>query len=285
LEFVRSGELHLSAVRLLAPHLTRENQGEVLAAARHKSKRAIEEMLADRAPKPDVLAHVRRLPEPVPVSCGARPVELPRAATFGPTVPGDSSHAGTLAVPRPTGEPPLAHPQPLGAGRFEVRFTASRETHAKLEQARSLLRHQIPDGDLSRIFDRALDALLREARRAKFAECDRPREARTSHGPPSRHIPAAIKRAVAKRDGGRCTFVAREGRRCDSRDALEFDHLRAFARSRRHRAEEITLRCRAHNRHAALQDYGAEHRARFRRHDACQRTVPGDNSPERGAHV
>jgi hypothetical protein len=159
-------------------------------------------------------------------------------------------------------------------------------------EARALLRHQIPDGDLAKIFDRALDALVREARRTKFAESERPRTTQTapiaSNGPASRHIPAAIKRVVAERDRGRCTFIARDGRRCGSRESLEFHHVQPFARAQRHRAEEITLRCRAHNRHAAIQDYGADHMAHFRKQDTCHGTRPGDSSPPgsaSGGHV
>jgi len=68
LERIRSGELHLSGLRLLVPQMTEENCGELLDLARHQSKRAIEQRLADRAPKPDALAQVRRLPERVAVS-------------------------------------------------------------------------------------------------------------------------------------------------------------------------------------------------------------------------
>ena len=267
LDAVRSGELHLSAVRLLAPQLTLENHAELIERARHKSKRAIEQMLADRAPKPDVPAQVRRLP----VS----------AAVVGATVPG----ASAPAAPRPTLEPscPQPQPQPLGAGRYKITFTAGAETHAKLGETRALLRHAIPDGDLSKLFDRALEALLRELRRTKFAQRERPSASSAppdSNEPATRHIPAAIKRAVAKRDLGRCTFVTHDGRRCGSREALEFHHVQPFARSRRHCAEEITLRCRAHNRHAAILDYGAEHMARFRRppHGA-DGTRPGASRP------
>ncbi|MEX2207465.1 MAG: hypothetical protein WEF50_14645 [Myxococcota bacterium] len=141
--------------------------------------------------------------------------------------------------------------------------------HALLEESRALLRHQIPDGDLAKLFDRALRALVREARRTKFAECDRPRSPTSaspgSSEPAARQIPAGIRRAVAERDRGRCSFVARDGRRCDSRDALEFHHLVPFARTRRHRVEEITLRCRAHNRYAAILDFGSDHMSQFLR--------------------
>jgi hypothetical protein len=68
LERLRSGELHLSGLRLLLPQLTAENCVELLDLARHQSKRAIEERLADRAPKPDAKAVLRRRPERVAVS-------------------------------------------------------------------------------------------------------------------------------------------------------------------------------------------------------------------------
>ena len=71
---------------------------------------------------------------------------------------------------------------------------------------------------------------------------------------------------MVARDGERCTFVA-HARRCAARDALEFHHVVPFAHSKRHRAHEITLRCRAHNGYAATQDFGAEHMARFQRRD------------------
>lgn len=205
-------------------------------------------MLADRAPKPDARSLVRRLPALAP------PI---RAAT----APGASSPAAP-APSRAAAQQP--RPEPLGGERYKVSFTASAETHAKLDEARALLRHQIPDGDLARLFDRALDALLRETRRTKFAQRS-PGSARPgSSEPATRHIPAAIKRAVAERDRHRCTFVAPDGTACGSREWLEFHHLEPFARSRRHGADAITLRCRAHNRHAALLDYGADHMAPFR---------------------
>src|SRR5882762_8149804 len=43
---VRSGQIHLSGLRVLSAHLTEENHAEVLAQAAGKSKRDIEELLA-----------------------------------------------------------------------------------------------------------------------------------------------------------------------------------------------------------------------------------------------
>ncbi len=274
LERVRSGELHLSGLRLLVPHLTQANHVELLDRARHRSKRAIEEMLADRAPKPDVRAEVRRVVEPSVASAALDLEASPRSPALEPEAPAPDPATGrTTLVPAATSSrPEVARPstEPLGESRYKIQFTAGPEAYAKLCQAQALLCHQIPDGDLAQLFERALDALLRETRRTRFAETSRPRAERTeledSPGPASRHIPAAIRRAVVARDGERCTFVA-HGRRCAARDALEFHHVVPFARSKRHLAQEITLRCRAHNGYAATQDFGAEHMARFQRRD------------------
>lgn len=66
LEMVEEGAITLTAARLLAPHLTPANHVDVLAAARHRSKREIEAMLAALQPKPDAPTIVRRVPVVLP---------------------------------------------------------------------------------------------------------------------------------------------------------------------------------------------------------------------------
>src|SRR6187549_3026953 len=51
---VARGELHLSGILRLKAHLTRENHEQVLGAAKHKTIRQIEELVARLAPQPDV---------------------------------------------------------------------------------------------------------------------------------------------------------------------------------------------------------------------------------------
>jgi hypothetical protein len=284
LERLRSGELHLAGVQLLAAHLTEENCVELLDLARHKSKRAIEELLADRAPKPNAPAIVRRISGD---ATAAREFFVaPRSAVAAasgsdavPPMPAIEAHPSLAATPPvlPSPIPRRRDPEPLGAERYKVQFTAGGKTYEKLREAQALLRHQIPDGDLDQVFDHALTALLREIRRTRFAETDRP-SASGSRGPAtragSRHIPAGIRREVSRRDAERCTYVAPGGHRCNTREALEFHHTDPFARSRRHSAADITLRCRAHNQLAAVRDYGPEQMARFRR-ARTSGTLPG----------
>jgi hypothetical protein len=142
-----------------------------------------------------------------------------------------------------------------------VQFTMRAETHDKLRLARDLLSHQIPDGDLAQIFDRALTVLVETLAKEKFAAAARPRPHLTPAGDrsrsPSRYIPAEIKRAVWLRDGGRCAFVARSGRRCETRRFLEFHHLDPYGTGGETSVDNIALRCRAHNMHEAALVFGA----------------------------
>ena len=169
--------------------------------------------------------------------------------------------------------------KPLGAERYRVQFTADGETHAQLEELRALMRHQVPDGDVGKILARAVAVLLAQVRKRKFAETSRPRAAQPSRSRnelPSRHIPAAIRRAVSQRDGGRCTYVSSGGRRCDSREFLEFDHAEAWTWTHAHAIEGITLRCRSHNQQRARLDFGESHMARFRKRDSNQDALPAN---------
>src|SRR6187200_3174910 len=60
---VARGELHLSGIHRLKAHLTSENHEHVLSAAKHKTIREIEELVARLAPRPDVPSTLRRLPK------------------------------------------------------------------------------------------------------------------------------------------------------------------------------------------------------------------------------
>ena len=116
--------------------------------------------------------------------------------------------------------------EPLGAARYRVQFTASQELHDKLERLQALMRTTHPDGDLGALIDAAVTEKLERLEAKRLGKTKRPRKglAETDTSPTSRHIPAAVRRAVWERDGGQCTFRDAEGRRCPARDRLEFHH-------------------------------------------------------------
>ncbi|MGH2405923.1 MAG: HNH endonuclease, partial [bacterium] len=245
LEMLSDGSVNLSTVCLLAPHLTPENHRELLDAARHKTKRQVEELVARLRPQPPVPDVIRRLPTRASPAPGSLP-------------DGDAQPLLAATPPAAAIAPPPAHRAvitPLAPQRYKVQFTASAELHEKIWQAQALLRHQIPDGDLSKVFDRALTALLQDLARKKLATTERPRASR-GNARGSRHIPAQVKRAVWSRDGGRCAFVADNGRRCTEEAFLELHHVLPHAVGGPATVENIELRCRAHNGYEAERDFG-----------------------------
>ena len=65
-----------------------------------------------------------------------------------------------------------------------------------------------------------------------------------------RAIPAAVKREVWQRDGGRCRYVhPGTGRRCASRYLLQIDHVVSYAMGGGAEPENLRLLCAAHHRY------------------------------------
>jgi hypothetical protein len=292
-DLVADGRIHLTALALLAPKLTEDNHRELLAAAVHKSKRQIERLLAARFPSQDVPPSCRKVPEPAcPAPAAAPSAPAPPSPVSAPPPPAPlATQAPAIQTPAPVlaparpftltpPEPPRPQVTPLSADRYCLKLTVSAAVHDKLFEAQALLRHAIPSGDLDLVLGRALDALLRDLRRGKFAETPSPRAAGTAPRPGSRHIPNEVKRQVAARDGHQCTFVDASGRRCEERGMLEFHHIEPFARGGASDAASITLRCRGHNLHAAAHDFG-ELFMRRQVEDAGRARASGTGSPGR----
>jgi hypothetical protein len=220
LERLADGSLNLGTLRLLAPHLEQDNHQALLDGARGRSRRYVEAMVAALAPMPEV------------------PPSIQKQLVLAP-----------VGAPRPT-------VAPIAAERYRVQFTVGQATNDKLRQAQDLLRREVPDGDPGAIFDRALSLLLEDVARTKMAETTNPRPARPAD-PQSRHVPAHVKRAVWLRDSGRCAFVADGGQRCEARAYLEFHHVDPFGHGGETTADNLSLRCSAHNAHEAERVFGS----------------------------
>jgi len=278
LHAVRSGRVHLAGLRVLAPHLTIENHGNVLAEAASKSKREIEELVARLSPQPPVATVVRKLsgrPE--------APPEAPLALPFGaaPTMsPAEPPAPATVPPPSPVRAERRDAIAPLAEDSYKFQFTGTRACRDKLRQVQDLLRHRIPDGDVGTIFEKSLDLMIAHLKKERFAQGRKARQVPNKESSPSssRRVPAAIQRAVFERDGGRCTFTDDRGHRCPETGGLEFDHLDGYARTRIHRMDRIRLLCRAHNQHAAEEMYGREFMKRARAKRASLPSLPGMNS-------
>jgi 5-methylcytosine-specific restriction endonuclease McrA len=266
LERLDAGDITLTTIGLLAPHLTPGNHQRLVEAARHKSKREVEQLVAARYPQPVVVSAIRKLPRPARQERGdatgvaSAALPLSAAATIAPVVSTVSPVAAMTMSPS-AGESPRVAPatkpsivKPLDAERYRVQFTVTRDTFDKLRRVQDLMRHTCADGDLAVVFDRALTKLLEHVERTTLARVSRPRR---PQGAPagSRHIPAAVRRAVWTRDEGRCAFVGARGR-CTERGFLEFHHVVPFADGGAATVENIQLACRAHNQYESDQWFG-----------------------------
>jgi hypothetical protein len=289
LAMLGDGRLHLSAIAKLAPHLREDNAEVLLGRAARRSKRDIELLVAEVAPRPDVPSRMRRLSSPAaratvgaaelrPAGASCHEVADLAASSADPrvstrTAPNIASPMTVASLPRVA----AAVVAPIAPSRYKVQFTASSELHDKIERARGLLRHQVPDGDLAVVFDRAMTLLVRELERARFAATEAPRKAahEADPTPSSRRIPDPIKRAVWARDDGRCAFRDRKGRRCPARERLEFHHLVPFGQGGDHSPSNVALLCTGHNAYQADLDFGAAFMASKRGSGrACERTRP-----------
>lgn len=237
LDMLVAGDLSPTTARLLARHLTAENQEALLAAAAGLGKLAVEELLARWFPQPDVAPRIRRL-------AGSLVPDVASPASVISSEPGSVRTDLPATVPAAAPRPSVV--RPLAAERFEVRFTASGEMRERLREAQDLLGHAVPSGDLAQVFDRALVLLVADLKRRKYGATRRAMRARPADEN-ARRPPADVRRRVEERDGGRCRFVAKDGHRCGERRFLEFHHLVPYAAGGRATVDNIELRCRAHN--------------------------------------
>ncbi len=149
LDELASGAIHLTGLFLLSGHLTEDDVERLLAEARGKSKRQIEELIARWFPRPDVATTITTV-APVPPQ-----TELSTwSGTGDPTPP---------APPTPA---PRTRLEPLSPASVRLELTARAAFRDKLEQAQALLSHKVPSGDLATLLELGLDLLIAEARAA-----------------------------------------------------------------------------------------------------------------------
>jgi len=186
--------------------------------------------------------------------------------------------------------------EPLSVARFGVHFTADAELRDLIERARALASHRLPNDELASLMKLMVASFVRQEEKRRFGIGARPRvktamnvarasanerptppgevsaasaaiepiERETSAVPNSkrgRYLPVSVRRATHGRDRDQCAFISPDGRRCNSRKFLEFDHVEPHARFGVADAVNIRLLCRAHNLLHARNCFGAMHLA------------------------
>jgi hypothetical protein len=121
-ELIADGSVHLTGITLLARHLTAENHDRLLAAARHKSKREIEEIVAAIRPQPPAPSTVRKLPAAKECSATARGVDASLAALDAPVDTSEQSVDALCHAAQPKRPAQIA---PLAPGRYKLQVAQS----------------------------------------------------------------------------------------------------------------------------------------------------------------
>jgi len=176
---LESGRLHLSAVSLLAPHLTQENLEDLIAGARHKGKQEIEAWLVVRGLGTRAPAQACTIKPVIPRVVEPAPVHVDPDMFFRPAPALEQSEGGTDEEPSmrraeatvSTTEHVLGQVDELAPREpelYRMQVTIPKSTHDKLREAQALLSHAVPPGDVAQVLDRALDLLIRRLMSRKF---------------------------------------------------------------------------------------------------------------------
>ncbi len=239
---IKDGSITICALSVIAKHLTAENRADVLKRIERKSVRDVARIVAELAPLPDTRDLIRSVSIPrqeIPVEL-IRPV--PELIAAPPSAP-------PPIVESPAQESPRAQKiMPRAPGRVYFGFTGSEDLERVVDRCREVLSRKYPAGRLEDIF---LE-LGRSYLEANDLELLPPSKQRPPREKKTRYIPRWVKSKVYRRDGGRCVNLSVEGRRCDSRRDLEYDHVIPWSRGgSSDDPENIRLLCRAHNALAA----------------------------------
>lgn len=251
LDMLAAGELSLVAAAMLHEHLTEENHMALLASAKRKDQDQVAAIVASLAPGKRKREVVRIVSAP------------PNPSLFAPRSPQSATPDGDTLVLSAEGPAPAPVPPPA---LRRIAFDISADTYELVRRAKEVLRHRFPKGEMDDILRLALERLLDQEDRDRRIRAAKPWLKTAVSG--GRHVPEAIKQAVWDRDGGRCAFEGRDGRRCGARAWLEFDHIKPVALGGLSTVGNLRLLCRGHNMRAGRLLFGGPQAAAFRNADA-----------------
>ena len=296
------GKVSLTALSILAAHLSEENVDELLREAEGKTTRQVKEIVAGIAPKPVAGPGIRRKSVRSLEAAAESPVEY---AAMVPPPPEEARGAGSP----PRLESETRHEGRLEAARPEVwnfRFSAGKEFKEKLERLAEVLGIAGAERRMPEILERAIDLALEkkdpqkklERRRKRESAAARrsplpgsagvthassrlpgatgsagvppassppPEEARAARGRhrECRYPSSAMRERVHERASYQCEYTGDGGVRCGARVGLEIDHAQPWGKGGGSEEENLRVLCRAHNLFCAAREFGEEFTGRW----------------------
>lgn len=253
LNYLQSGQLNLTTISLLEPHMKGPGHGNgqanLIKKALGKSKGEVETLIAE-------VTHVEKVyPDKI------RKLPVPKKVT-----PTSGSGLQNLVKPLIGGQEKLGTPLKGSLSfsgptpKVKIEFVADEKVARKIERAKQILRHKFPKGKLEEIINQALEDLLekRDPSRKLCRKLLRSKSAQSYNNKKltTRHIPAPIRRQVWQRDTGQCSYKSPGGKLCGERSFLQLDHIKPWALNGKHESENLRLLCRTHNLYRAQQTFG-----------------------------
>jgi hypothetical protein len=284
IEPLRTGQLCLSSLAEVAKVITPENRADVLPRFFHASKREAKEVLAElmpvvAPPQRDVVTTISaerpardRIPEPLSLAVPSSELP-PKSGSPANLVRANAPAESRDLLPQRRDDADTV--EPLTANLRRLHVTVDREFFDLLDATRDALSHANPCASTSELLKACMKRMLADRARRKGLVA-KPRK----EPPPSTtdHIPADVKRAVAKRDGGKCHWPLESGGICGSTRRIEFAHRIARAHGGLPTIENIRQLCRWHNQHEARLQFGDAFMHQFAR--KCAATGPrGEEQP------
>ena len=134
----------------------------------------------------------------------------------------------------------------------QMTFVATNELKAKLEELKNLISHKNSNPSMAELIEMSVDMALEKlnpiTKPSKDSSSAAVLHCATKPPKSSRYIPSPTRQYVWKRDQGECQYTDKEtNKKCESKYALQIDHIHPFSLGGSNKEENLRLLCRAHN--------------------------------------
>jgi 5-methylcytosine-specific restriction endonuclease McrA len=248
---LRQGKLSLVSLCRLRPILTDANHKEVLERASGHTEEEVELLCAKLAPQARTRDSVREVSPTVTV-------KAPNAQFGSMMEPLARPLACSAEVPREQS----CRAKPLSEKLVSIHLTVTRAFMNELNEVKDLLGHKVPSGRLEEVLLECIRT-TRKVRKQRQHEVEKPRKEELTCTDGS-YVPAALARAVRKKDGNCCAFVGTNGKRCGSKRCLQIDHIIPRAKDGKTELANLRLLCHAHHQLQADLHFGEGFMQQFR---------------------
>jgi 5-methylcytosine-specific restriction endonuclease McrA len=173
----------------------------------------------------------------------------------------------------------------INGEQVNIQCTIDKGLQEKLNSIKNLISHKNPNPTMNELMHMMADIAIEQLEKKKGIDKKSRKEKvptyrkacvtdksekNTNLKIRSRYIPKNVRREAYRRAQGQCQFVSSDGKRCDCKHLLEFEHSIPFARGGENDIETIQIYCREHNALKAKLEFGVDPRKYKRSENALR---------------